>query len=138
QPSRGGARRPAAQLPPAGPRPAHGPGGPAMSGLRRLPFRHQLMLVTILASTTALVLASAGLLYYEAARSRREEERDLQSLARVVATNSTAVLAFADERGATENLASLSRKHQVELAVLYGATGQSLAVYRREGAEPVP
>ena len=59
-----------------------------MSGLRRLPFRHQLMLVTILASATALVLASAGLLYYEAARSRREEERDLQSLARVVATNS--------------------------------------------------
>jgi sensor histidine kinase regulating citrate/malate metabolism len=53
-----------------------------MPGLRRLSFGHQITLLTTLASAVALMLASLALLGYEAARSRREIERDLLSLAR--------------------------------------------------------
>ena len=105
-----------------------------MVRLRRLPFRHQLMLVTTLASTIALVLASAALLYHEAARSRREVERGLHSLAGVVSTSSTAVLAFADKRAATDTLSSLRLKPDVALGALYTSSGGLLAVYRRPDA----
>jgi len=114
-----------------------------VSRLPRLPFRHQLTLATTLASAVSLLLASVALLAYEAARSRREVERDLRSLARVIGTNSTAALAFGDARAAGETLESLSLKPQVVLATLYAPSGPPLATYRRPGAgneapPPVP
>jgi PAS domain S-box-containing protein len=102
--------------------------------LSRLPFRHQLMLVTTVSSTAALLLASLALLYYEADRSRHDEEQHMQSLARVVAANSTAVLAFLDQKGAAETLSSLSLQPQVELAALYLPGESPMASYRRPGA----
>ena len=104
-----------------------------MSMLRRLPLRHQLTLLMTLTSTITLVLAGLALLSYEAARSRRDTERDLRSLVQMVGANSTAALAFGDRRAAEETLATLGARREVASAGLYKASGELFAAYSRPG-----
>ena len=62
----------------------------------RLSLRHRLTLVLIAASACGLSLTGAGLLAHDARTARAHLARDLEGVARLVATNSDAALTFGD------------------------------------------
>ena len=72
-------------------------------------------MVVIMATTTAaLLLAAIGIVTFDTFFFRRSLKRDLSALARIIADNSTAALAFNDPRAASETLAALrARPHLV-------------------------
>jgi signal transduction histidine kinase len=99
--------------------------------LRELSIRLKLVLIIMAATGGALLLASAGLIVADFARSRGELAHDLASLADVLAQNSTAALAFDDATAARETLASLAARPAIVAAGLYKPDGRLFAGYRR-------
>jgi signal transduction histidine kinase len=101
--------------------------------LRDVPIRRKLMLILMLTTGGALLLAGAGLLSLDYFRFRREMVTDLQSLAEIIAQNSTAALSFQDPRAAQETLAALSAKPSVLAASLYDVDKVVFATWARPG-----
>ncbi len=95
------------------------------------PVRQKLVLIVMLASGGALLAANAGLFIFDLFRSRNDLVRDLQSLAEVVAQNSTAALSFDDAKAAGETLGALRAKPAVVAARIYRAKGEQFADYFR-------
>ena len=98
--------------------------------LRDLPIRRKLMLVVTGASALALLTASGMLLAWDVDRFRADGRDDLQTLATIIADNSTAALSFDDPATAAEMLAALAAKPQVTAAAIYGKDGRIFAAYR--------
>jgi signal transduction histidine kinase len=97
------------------------------------------MLIVLLASGGALLLANAALITSDVFRFRRDMVSDLQSLAAILAENSTAPLSFNDKKAEMETLGSLKAKPAVAAAAVYDATGRTFATYTRgKGARPIP
>ncbi|HVR07001.1 MAG TPA: ATP-binding protein, partial [Thermoanaerobaculia bacterium] len=71
-------------------------------------------------------------------RFRGDLERDLLSLAEIVAANSTAAIAFDDPRAAAETLGALRARPVVWAACIYRADGRRFAEYFRAGVRPHP
>lgn len=105
-----------------------------MPALRNVPIRRKLMLIALLTTAGALLLAGAALILFNVLRFRREMVADLTSLADVVARNSTAVLSFGDPGSAADTLRSLSARKPIVAAALYDKEGRLFARYR-QGAE---
>jgi signal transduction histidine kinase len=87
--------------------------------LQRAPIRQKLMLIAMLTTGGALLLAGAAIIYLNYARFQGEMERDLTSLADVVAQNSTAALSFQDTNAARDTLSALSPRTSIIGAALY-------------------
>jgi signal transduction histidine kinase len=105
--------------------------------LRDLPIRRKLIVVVMGASALALLTASGMLLAWDVVRFRADLREDLQTLATIIADNSTAALSFDDPATAAETLAALAAKPQVTAAAIYGKDGRIFAVYRgADGAAP--
>jgi signal transduction histidine kinase len=102
--------------------------------LRSLPLRRKLMLILMLASGIALVLANLALVGIDLFLFRRDMVRDLETLAAVVAEGSTAPLTFDDQKAARDTLAALHGKPAIVAAALYDQAGRLFASYRKEGA----
>ena len=62
--------------------------------LQRVPIHQKLMLIALLTTGGALLLAGTALIYFNVVRFKDEMKRDLISLADIVAQNSTAALSF--------------------------------------------
>lgn len=111
-----------------------------MSGPVRLPIRTKLTRVILLTCSVVLLLACGVLAAYELFDFRRAMARDMTVLADVIATNTTAALAFQDETSARETLSALEVEPYVTTACLYGLDGTVFVTYRRplapEGACP--
>jgi signal transduction histidine kinase len=107
--------------------------------LRDLPVRRKLMLILMLSSGVALLLANVALVGIDLFLFRRDMVRDLQTLAAVVAENTTAALSFDDPAAASETLGALRGKPAIVAAGLYGKGGRLFASYRKAGgAATVP
>lgn len=108
--------------------------------LRNIPIRRKLVLLTMLASGGALLLAGLALIASDLLRFRREAERDLTSLADVVARNSGAAVLFSDVAAAEDTLSALKARPSIAAAAIYSEDGSLLAVYRREDSprHPLP
>lgn len=104
--------------------------------LRDLPIRRKLMVILMIATGGALTLAGAGLLMLDFFRFRREMVTDLETLAEIVAQNSTAPLSFHDPVVALEPLAALRAKPSVLGAAVYDELGTLFQTWAREGANP--
>ncbi len=104
--------------------------------LRDLPIRRKLMVILMIATGGALLLAGAGLLTLDYFRFRREMVTDLETLAEIVAQNSTAPLRFHDDVVARETLSALDAKPSVLGACVYDEKGALFAEWTREGAKP--
>jgi PAS domain S-box-containing protein len=102
-----------------------------MASLRDLSIKWKLMLITMLTSSAALLLACAGFVAYEWLASRRELVRHLTIEADIIAGNSTAAIAFGDRKSAAENLATLKANQRITAAAIYGADGRIFATYLR-------
>ncbi len=106
--------------------------------LRNLPIRLKLMLIVMLTTGGALLLAGILLITFEQNRSQTELQRDLETLAELVAQNSAAPLQFNDSTAATETLEALKTRQTIVAAALYDRAGRLFAVYPRGGGRAVP
>ncbi|MGA3025421.1 MAG: ATP-binding protein [Bryobacteraceae bacterium] len=92
------------------------------------------MVIIMVTNAAALLLAGLGIVGSDLFLFRRYLERDLSALARIVADNSTAALAFDDPRAATETLAALRARPHLVAACIYRPDGTALAKYSRRDA----
>jgi signal transduction histidine kinase len=103
--------------------------------LRDLPIRQKLMVIALLTTGGALLLAGLSLILLERSRVRQEMAEDLRTLAAVMAENSDAVLLFDDVPSAKDLLNSLQPQENVVAAALYNAEGDLFADWLRKGGK---
>lgn len=84
----------------------------------RMPIRKKMLLVTMLATVLALMLASAVFLGYARYNARLGLVEDVSSLGYLLANRSTAALSFGDHQLAAENLAAVRSKRSVLMACI--------------------
>jgi len=89
------------------------------------------MLIIMLTSSVALLLACAAVVGYDLIALRREMVYDLMTKAEIIGTNSTAALVFNDQKSATEILAALRMEPHIVSACIYTSDGQPFATYLR-------
>src|SRR5580658_6761104 len=100
---------------------------------RNLAVRHKLRLIIIFIVSAALILASGMELTYDQLLARHNMRNDLAVLAEIVGSNSTAAVAFRDQRAAEEILSGLRAKQHIVAATIYSDDGKPFASYRRDG-----
>ena len=97
--------------------------------LRDWPIKRKLTAMLLLISGLVLLLTSAAFVTYEVATFWQTTSKNLSTLGRVIAANSTASLAFANEADAREILSALRAEPHVVAAGLYAADGRLFARY---------
>ncbi len=99
------------------------------SYLRNLSIHTKLRLIILFTVALALLLACGAVLTYDQISSRSEMRADIEALAEMVGSNSTAALAFHDPTAAREVLSALRAKRHIEAARIYSADGSLFASY---------
>jgi C4-dicarboxylate-specific signal transduction histidine kinase len=94
---------------------------------RNIPIRRKLMLVVLVSSTAALLVASTALFAFQIYTFRQNFMSDLASLGQIISANSTAAITFGDSDAAREILTGLRVKQQIEEAAIVLPTGKVLA-----------
>ena len=105
-----------------------------MRAFRDIPIKRKLVIIIMLTTTTALLLAGVGVVASDSILFRQYLQRDLSALARILADNSTASLAFNDPKTAAETLAALRARPHIVTACIYRPDGTMLANYARHNA----
>ena len=100
-----------------------------MSPLRDWPIKRKLTAMLLLISGLVLVLTSAAFVTYEVVTFRQTIRTQLATRSRILAANSTAALAFANEADATEILGALKYDPHMVAAALYDQNGRVVATY---------
>jgi signal transduction histidine kinase len=109
--------------------------------LQRVPIHQKLMLIALLTTGGALLLAGAALIYFNVARFKDEMQRDLETLADIVGQHSTAALTFQDQVSARDYLQALKPRTSIVAAALYDKDGRLFARWSpgdRMAAPPRP
>lgn len=104
-----------------------------MIGLRDLPIRQKLIVITTM--TLALSLLVAAMIFYvwDYRAYRHYVQRDVGTIASLLADNVKAAVAFKDSTAATETLGSLKARPEVASACVYDADGRPFASYDKSG-----
>jgi signal transduction histidine kinase len=100
----------------------------------RYPIRRKLMVIAMVTTAAALLLAGVGIVAVDSFLYRTYLERDLATLAQITADNSTAALAFEDPAAASEILHALRARRHLVAACIYRVNGTVLAAYNRPGS----
>ncbi len=108
--------------------------------VRNLPIRKKLVLIAMITTLFALVVAGAAFTLSARKQVKQNMVQDLSALALLIADRSNAALLFDDRIMAQENLASLRIKPSVTSACIYGEDGKVFAAYNARGvtAEQFP
>jgi signal transduction histidine kinase/CheY-like chemotaxis protein len=104
-----------------------------MLSYRRLSIQRKLQVTALVAVAVALILSCAAFVSYDLVVFRNSLVRDLETLAEIVGSNSTAALSFGDQNAAVELLSALRAKPHIKAALIYSADGKLFADYRRPG-----
>ena len=96
-----------------------------------IPIKHKLMLIGLLTTTVALVLAGAGIAVYELVTFKKDLVSDVASVAQIIGYNSAAALSFNDANSAEQTLRALSAKPHIVAACIYDKDGKVFATYPR-------
>ena len=102
-----------------------------------IPIQRKLMAIILATSGVVLVLTCATFLTYEFATFRQTAVRQLSTLGEIIATNSTAALAFDNQNDAAEILRALKAEHHIVAAALYDQRGALFARYPVDAPERV-
>src|SRR6266516_2521105 len=107
--------------------------------LKDAPIQRKLMTIILLTSGAVLLLTCAAFFAYEFLTFRQTTVRALSTLGEVIAANSTASLAFDNQKDAKEVLAALKAERHIEAACLYDKNGKPFAQYPENApADAVP
>jgi len=98
-----------------------------MRFFRDIPIQRKLRLVVLATCTAALIVACAALFLFQFYSFRMDFERDLEAVASIIASNSTAAMSFGDKDAARETLASLRAKPNITGAAIILKGGTTLA-----------
>jgi PAS domain S-box-containing protein len=104
-----------------------------MAWTRKLSLRRKIMIVIMLNTFAALCAAGIAFAEYGVYQFKQFRVEDLNALANIIGTNSTAPLVFKDPKSAADILQALAAKPHILAAVIYDASGVPFAVYHREG-----
>src|SRR5882724_2359149 len=102
---------------------------------RDTPIRRKLMTILLLTSGAVVALTCASFFAYEFLTFRQTNVRQLSMLGEVIASNSTAALAFDNQNDATEILSALKAERHVVAAALFDKSGKLFAKYPAALAE---
>jgi diguanylate cyclase with GGDEF domain/signal transduction protein with periplasmic or extracellular sensor domain len=105
-----------------------------MSLLHPKSIRTKLTAIILVTCGVSISLACAVLDQYNVVTSRRELPSALAQTADVMASSTTAALAFGDEQSATETLSSLKAEPHIVAACIYQRDGSVFATYQRTGS----
>src|SRR5213594_4661819 len=97
--------------------------------LRDWPIKQKLTAMLLLISGLVLLLTSAAFVTYQVVAFRQTTLKNLATLGRVIAANSTASLAFANQADAREILSALKAEPHVVAAALYDKDGRLFSRY---------
>ncbi|HYD83838.1 MAG TPA: ATP-binding protein [Opitutus sp.] len=97
--------------------------------MRNLPIRQKLAIVILTTSSAALLITCLSFFAYEFVTFRRTAVRNLATLGEIIASNSTAALAFDNPDDARETLSALRAERHIVAAALYDASGAIFAKY---------
>jgi PAS domain S-box-containing protein len=92
-------------------------------------LREKLILILMITSGAAIVLAGIVFVGYEFLSSRRALVEKLETEAEIIAANSTAALTFADGRAARDTLSALRGSPAIIGAAIYDLRGRMFASY---------
>ena len=95
-----------------------------MRSLRQLPIKRKLVIITMLASGIALVVACAAFFTYEQLTARTRMVQSLTLTAKMTGANSTAGLTFNEPGSVEQSLQSLSVQPSILFACVYDKDGQ--------------
>ena len=99
----------------------------------RLPIHRKLVVMALAVTTAALVVATIGLVIVDVWRYRSTAADDTESLARIIAENTAAAVAFEDHKAARDSLATVRVRPHVRRACLYLPDGK---VFEEFGHSP--
>jgi signal transduction histidine kinase/HAMP domain-containing protein len=97
--------------------------------LRNVPIRRKLMVMLLLTSGAVLAMTCAAFIGYQYESYRASARHTIQTLGEVIASNSTAAVAFDNASDETAVLAALHAEPRVILAAVYDAKGTLFAHY---------
>ena len=100
-----------------------------MKPYRDLPIQQKMLVMTVLICGAVLCVAIAALFTFQFLNFRSNFQRDTATLAVIIANNSTAAMAFKDEKAAAEVVGSLKAKPTVVAASLVLSDGTAFAHY---------
>jgi signal transduction histidine kinase/CheY-like chemotaxis protein len=104
----------------------------------RRSVRGRLMMVVLVTTAIAVLLAGIAMLTQDLLLYRRAWVSDLSTEARILALSTAPAVAFDDEAAAERNLAALQPRTSVLVAAVYGASGNLYSAYVRPGEPPPP
>lgn len=99
----------------------------------RLSIKQKMVLIIMLVSSAAMVLAGGAFIIYQWIAFRGRMAIDLTAKAEMVAANCTGAVSFDDWEDAAEILRSLKHYPPITFACVYRKDGTILAEYEREG-----
>jgi len=99
---------------------------------RNLPIRKRLLRVILVINGVVLTVACTAFFLYEYYNSRSNTLNKVSAIGQIIATNSTAALAFDNKDDATEILTALKAEPHVEMAVLFDERGTQFSLYGRD------
>src|SRR5579863_2863446 len=102
---------------------------------RDLSIRQKLTRIILLTSAATIWLACTIFAFYDVVTFRREMAVDLETVARMTGSNTTAALAFRDAGAAAEVLGSLREKEHIVEACVYNEDGSVFAKYSRDAKD---
>ncbi len=100
-----------------------------MAAFRDLSVKKKLLLISMLSSAVALVLASVALIAYDFVIAREHMHQELSVLASVIGDRSTAALIFQDQELAAENLAAAAARESIVAACIHDENGEPFATW---------
>jgi methyl-accepting chemotaxis protein len=111
-----------------------------MRWLIDIPIRRKLMLISVLASVIALLLAGTILVAYEIVNYRAQKKQEITVQAEILASSVAPSLVFNDPKAAQEYLNALKANPEIVAAALYAADGSVFTSYSRTGKlnQPLP
>jgi signal transduction histidine kinase len=104
-----------------------------MGFLPTFSIRSKQMLISMLTSGVALLLASAGFVIYDRVTVQDEMKQGLLTLAAMLGNNSTGALDFNDRKVAHEVLSALKARSDITAACIYTKEGEVFARYPQQG-----
>ena len=97
--------------------------------LKDAPIRRRLMTIILLPSGAVLLLTCASFFAYEFLTFKQTTVENLSTLGEIVADNSTASLAFANQEDAKQVLAAFKANRHIRAAALYDENGKIFSQY---------
>lgn len=102
-----------------------------MQLFQKASLKQKQMLIIMLTTGVALLLACAAITAYEVITFRKSMVRNVSSLAQIIGSNTSAALDFNDPRNAEETLSALESESHIVAACIYSREGDVFVKYIR-------